>query len=170
MKRIWRSTKKAPPRRGYGDSERGRVKDQNHGSHLVCNILMNCRHEELRVPFERFGQWASKIHEMTLSIYQRAITLKLTGIPPETIQRMIPELNEDEESVVTEKVGIYILNMATFSSGFAIVLINCWQTAFIILVTSLFIVGAGGISNIFLHKLAENIHDAYVKAASVCYS
>ncbi|PWA94915.1 serine/arginine-rich SC35-like splicing factor SCL30 [Artemisia annua] len=44
-----------PPRRGYRGSERGRPKDQNHGSLLVRNIPMNCRPEELRVPFERFG-------------------------------------------------------------------------------------------------------------------
>ncbi|KAK9061165.1 hypothetical protein SSX86_018345 [Deinandra increscens subsp. villosa] len=43
-----------PPRRGYG-GERGRPKDQNQGSLLVRNIPLNCRPEELRVPFERFG-------------------------------------------------------------------------------------------------------------------
>ncbi|GJV52402.1 reverse transcriptase domain-containing protein [Tanacetum coccineum] len=52
MERIWRSTKKAPPKRGYGDNERGRAKDHNHGSLLVRNIPMNCRHEELRVLLE----------------------------------------------------------------------------------------------------------------------
>ncbi|GJU82192.1 serine/arginine-rich SC35-like splicing factor SCL30 [Tanacetum coccineum] len=44
-----------PPRRGHGGSDRGRPKDPNHGSLLVRNIPMNCRPEELRVPFERFG-------------------------------------------------------------------------------------------------------------------
>ncbi|XP_021973797.1 serine/arginine-rich SC35-like splicing factor SCL30 isoform X1 [Helianthus annuus] len=44
-----------PPRRGYGGGERGRPKDQNQGSLLVRNIPLNCRPEELRVPFERFG-------------------------------------------------------------------------------------------------------------------
>ncbi|XP_010531740.1 PREDICTED: serine/arginine-rich SC35-like splicing factor SCL30 [Tarenaya hassleriana] len=39
-----------PPRRGYG----GR-KGSNHGSLLVRNIPLDCRPEELRVPFERFG-------------------------------------------------------------------------------------------------------------------
>jgi ATP-binding cassette subfamily B (MDR/TAP) protein 1 len=29
------------------------------------------------------------------------------------------------------------------------------------------IVAAGGISNIFLHRLAENIQDAYAEAASI---
>ncbi|KAL8192986.1 hypothetical protein R6Q57_027434 [Mikania cordata] len=43
-----------PPRRGYGP-ERVRPKDQNQGSLLVRNIPLNCRPEELRVPFERFG-------------------------------------------------------------------------------------------------------------------
>ncbi|KAJ9539975.1 hypothetical protein OSB04_026481 [Centaurea solstitialis] len=57
----------SPPRRGYGgrprsppprrayDGERGRHKEENHGSLLVRNIPLNCRAEELRVPFERFG-------------------------------------------------------------------------------------------------------------------
>nr|GEW99196.1 serine/arginine-rich SC35-like splicing factor SCL30 [Tanacetum cinerariifolium] len=44
-----------PPRRGHGASDRGRPRDQNHGSLLVRNIPMNCRPEELRVLFERFG-------------------------------------------------------------------------------------------------------------------
>ncbi|KAK1409457.1 hypothetical protein QVD17_35983 [Tagetes erecta] len=49
-----------PPRRGHGDrprygGERGRPKDQNQGSLLIRNIPLNCRPEELRVPFERFG-------------------------------------------------------------------------------------------------------------------
>ncbi|KAM7460305.1 hypothetical protein LguiB_036353 [Lonicera macranthoides] len=43
-----------PPRRGYG-GDRGRPKEQNHGSLLVRNIPLDCRPEELRVPFERFG-------------------------------------------------------------------------------------------------------------------
>jgi hypothetical protein len=33
--------------------------------------------------------------------------------------------------------------------------------------TGPFIVAAGGISNIFLHRLAENIQDAYGEAASI---
>ncbi|MFQ6658644.1 hypothetical protein Gotur_027808, partial [Gossypium turneri] len=33
--------------------------------------------------------------------------------------------------------------------------------------TGPFIVAAGGISNIFLHRLAENIQDAYAEAASI---
>ncbi|XP_024968756.1 serine/arginine-rich SC35-like splicing factor SCL30 [Cynara cardunculus var. scolymus] len=56
----------SPPRRGYGgrprspprrvyEGERGRHKEENHGSLLVRNIPLNCRAEELRVPFERFG-------------------------------------------------------------------------------------------------------------------
>ncbi|KAI7751235.1 hypothetical protein M8C21_021304 [Ambrosia artemisiifolia] len=46
-----------PSRRGYYGGERGRPnpKDQNQGSLLVRNIPLNCRPEELRVPFERFG-------------------------------------------------------------------------------------------------------------------
>ncbi|PWA95473.1 hypothetical protein CTI12_AA008610 [Artemisia annua] len=64
-------------------------------------------------------------------------------------------------------VGNYIHNMATFFSGLAIGFINCWQIALITLATGPFIVAAGGISNIFLHRLAENIPDAYAKAASV---
>ncbi|XP_057978977.1 serine/arginine-rich SC35-like splicing factor SCL30 [Malania oleifera] len=44
---------RSPPRRGYGGY--GRHKEQNHGSLLVRNIPLDCRPEELRVPFERFG-------------------------------------------------------------------------------------------------------------------
>uniref|UniRef100_A0A2P2K5L2 Serine/arginine-rich SC35-like splicing factor SCL30 isoform X2 n=1 Tax=Rhizophora mucronata TaxID=61149 RepID=A0A2P2K5L2_RHIMU len=47
---------RSPPRRGYGGGGgRGRRKDQNHGSLLVRNIPLDCRPEELRIPFERFG-------------------------------------------------------------------------------------------------------------------
>ncbi|KAL3523827.1 hypothetical protein ACH5RR_016661 [Cinchona calisaya] len=45
---------RSPPRRGYG-GDHGRHKEQNHGSLLVRNIPLDCRPEELRVPFERFG-------------------------------------------------------------------------------------------------------------------
>ncbi|XP_077216843.1 serine/arginine-rich SC35-like splicing factor SCL30A [Tasmannia lanceolata] len=41
---------RSPPRRGYG----GR-KESSNGSLLVRNIPLNCRPEDLRVPFERFG-------------------------------------------------------------------------------------------------------------------
>lgn len=65
------------------------------------------------------------------------------------------------------QVGNYIHNMATFFSGLAIGFVNCWEIALITLATGPFIVAAGGISNIFLHRLAENIQDAYAEAASV---
>ena len=65
------------------------------------------------------------------------------------------------------QVGNYIHNMATFFSGLVIGLVNCWQIALITLATGPFIVAAGGISNIFLHRLAENIQDAYAEAASI---
>lgn len=65
------------------------------------------------------------------------------------------------------QVGNYIHNMATFFSGLAIAFVNCWQIALITLCTGPFIVAAGGISNIFLHRLAENIQDAYAEAASI---
>nr|AGZ15399.1 unknown [Phaseolus vulgaris] len=54
----------SPPRRGYGGrgggSNRrgfggGRRRDTSNGSLLVRNIPLDCRPEELRVPFERFG-------------------------------------------------------------------------------------------------------------------
>ncbi|KAL6977375.1 hypothetical protein U1Q18_026174 [Sarracenia purpurea var. burkii] len=52
----------SPPRRGYGGYTRspprrgyGRSKEQNHGSLLVRNIPLNCRPEDLRALFERFG-------------------------------------------------------------------------------------------------------------------
>lgn len=57
--------------------------------------------------------------------------------------------------------------MATFFSGLVIGFVNCWQIALITLGTGPFIVAAGGISNIFLHRLAENIQDAYAEAASI---
>jgi len=65
------------------------------------------------------------------------------------------------------QVGNYIHNMATFFGGLVIGLINCWQIALLTLGTGPFIVAAGGISNIFLHRLAENIQDAYAEAASI---
>ncbi|XP_030514261.1 ABC transporter B family member 20 isoform X1 [Rhodamnia argentea] len=71
------------------------------------------------------------------------------------------------QSALSEKVGNYIHNMATFFSGLAIGFVNCWQIALITLATGPFIVAAGGISNIFLHRLAENIQDAYAEAASI---
>ncbi|KAM7494945.1 hypothetical protein LguiB_029554 [Lonicera macranthoides] len=71
------------------------------------------------------------------------------------------------QSALSEKVGNYIHNMATFFSGLVIGFVNCWQIALITLATGPFIVAAGGISNIFLHKLAENIQDAYAEAASI---
>ncbi|WMV23454.1 hypothetical protein MTR67_016839 [Solanum verrucosum] len=71
------------------------------------------------------------------------------------------------QSALSEKVGNYIHNMATFFSGLVIGFVNCWQIALITLATGPFIVAAGGISNIFLHRLAENIQDAYAEAASI---
>ncbi|TYH76273.1 hypothetical protein ES332_D04G073000v1 [Gossypium tomentosum] len=71
------------------------------------------------------------------------------------------------QSALSEKVGNYIHNMATFFGGLIIGFVNCWQIALITLATGPFIVAAGGISNIFLHRLAENIQDAYAEAASI---
>ncbi|KAH7667797.1 Xenobiotic-transporting ATPase protein [Dioscorea alata] len=71
------------------------------------------------------------------------------------------------QSALSEKVGNYIHNMATFFGGLAVGLINCWEIALLTLATGPFIVAAGGISNIFLHRLAENIQDAYAEAASI---
>ncbi|KAH6829538.1 P-glycoprotein 20 [Perilla frutescens var. hirtella] len=71
------------------------------------------------------------------------------------------------QSALSEKVGNYIHNMATFFSGLVIGFVNCWQIALITLATGPLIVAAGGISNIFLHRLAENIQDAYAEAASI---
>ncbi|KAI5425453.1 hypothetical protein KIW84_031308 [Lathyrus oleraceus] len=59
------------------------------------------------------------------------------------------------QSALSEKVGNYIHNMATFFSGLVIGLTNCWQIALITLATGPFIVAAGGISNIFLHRPAR---------------
>ncbi|KAK8574486.1 hypothetical protein V6N12_062176 [Hibiscus sabdariffa] len=71
------------------------------------------------------------------------------------------------QSALSEKVGNYIHNMATFFCGLIVGFINCWEIALITLATGPFIVAAGGISNIFLHRLAENIQDAYAEAASI---
>ncbi|KAH7678000.1 Xenobiotic-transporting ATPase protein [Dioscorea alata] len=71
------------------------------------------------------------------------------------------------QSALSEKVGNYIHNMATFFGGLVVGLINCWQIALLTLATGPFIVAAGGVSNIFLHRLAENIQDAYAEAASI---
>ncbi|KMZ62963.1 ABC transporter B family member 20 [Zostera marina] len=71
------------------------------------------------------------------------------------------------QSALSEKVGNYIHNMSTFFGGLIIGLVNCWQIALITLATGPFIVAAGGISNIFLHRLAENIQDAYAEAAGI---
>lgn len=57
--------------------------------------------------------------------------------------------------------------MATFVGGLIVGLLNCWQIALLTLATGPLIVAAGGISNIFLHRLAENIQDAYAEAASI---
>ncbi|KAJ6690272.1 hypothetical protein OIU85_006537 [Salix viminalis] len=51
---------RSPPRRGYGGGGGGgggygRSKEQNSGSLLVRNIPLDCRPEELRGLFERFG-------------------------------------------------------------------------------------------------------------------
>ncbi|KZV43331.1 ABC transporter B family member 6-like [Dorcoceras hygrometricum] len=71
------------------------------------------------------------------------------------------------QSALSEKVGNYIHNMATFFSGLIIGFVNCWQITLLTLATGPVIVTAGGISNIFLHRLAENIQDAYAEAASI---
>ncbi|KAE8780840.1 ABC transporter B family member 6-like [Hordeum vulgare] len=71
------------------------------------------------------------------------------------------------QSAISEKVGNYIHNMATFVGGLIVGLLNCWQIALLTLATGPLIVAAGGISNIFLHRLAENIQDAYAEAASI---
>eukprot|EP01018_Ginkgo_biloba_P027515 Gb_20009 [translate_table: standard] len=70
-------------------------------------------------------------------------------------------------SALSEKVGNYVHNMATFFGGLAVGFVNSWQVALLTLATGPFIVAAGGISNIFLHRLAENIQDAYAEAASI---
>ncbi|KAK3163152.1 hypothetical protein QOZ80_1BG0098280 [Eleusine coracana subsp. coracana] len=71
------------------------------------------------------------------------------------------------QSALSEKVGNYIHNMSMFFAGLVIGLVNSWQIALLTLATGPFIVAAGGISNIFLHRLAENIQDAYGEAASI---
>ncbi|KAL4189056.1 hypothetical protein AMTRI_Chr08g205090 [Amborella trichopoda] len=71
------------------------------------------------------------------------------------------------QSALSEKVGNYIHNMATFFGGLVIGMVNSWQIALLTLGSGPFIVAAGAISNIFLHRLAENIQDAYAEAAGI---
>jgi ATP-binding cassette subfamily B (MDR/TAP) protein 1 len=66
-----------------------------------------------------------------------------------------------------KQVGNYIHNMATFLGGLVVGFIGSWQISLVTLGTGPFIVAAGGISNIFLHKLAEDIQDAYAEAATI---
>ncbi|KAL2641408.1 hypothetical protein R1flu_008995 [Riccia fluitans] len=69
--------------------------------------------------------------------------------------------------VLSEKVGNYVHNMATCISGFAVGFVNCWQIALLTLGTAPFIVAAGGISNLFLNRLAEMVQEAYAEAAAI---
>ncbi|XP_024526163.1 ABC transporter B family member 20 [Selaginella moellendorffii] len=68
---------------------------------------------------------------------------------------------------IGEKVSHYVHNMATFVGGLVVGFLNCWQIALLTLATGPLIVVAGAISNIFLHKLAESVQDAYSEAASI---
>ncbi|XP_039038844.1 serine/arginine-rich SC35-like splicing factor SCL30 isoform X1 [Hibiscus syriacus] len=55
-RRGYGGRERSPPRRGYGGGGGyGRRREQNQGSLLVRNIPLDCRTEELRIPFERFG-------------------------------------------------------------------------------------------------------------------
>ncbi|XP_030462236.1 serine/arginine-rich SC35-like splicing factor SCL30 isoform X1 [Syzygium oleosum] len=62
-RRGYGGRERSPPRRGYGGGSGGgggpggygRHKERMHGSLLVRNIPLDCRAEELRIPFERFG-------------------------------------------------------------------------------------------------------------------
>ncbi|KAK8575595.1 hypothetical protein V6N12_063266 [Hibiscus sabdariffa] len=65
-RRGYGGRERSPPRRGYGGGGGsgggggggggyGRRREQNNGSLLVRNIPLDCRPEELRIPFERFG-------------------------------------------------------------------------------------------------------------------
>ncbi|MQM10369.1 hypothetical protein Taro_043265 [Colocasia esculenta] len=84
----------------------------------------------------------------------------------DVMQKLLPRHVEIIE-MIDEEVGNYIHNIATFCGGLIIGLINCWQIALLTVATGPFIVAVGGISNIFLHRLAENIQDAYAEAASI---
>ncbi|XP_039016511.1 serine/arginine-rich SC35-like splicing factor SCL30 isoform X1 [Hibiscus syriacus] len=55
-RRGYGGRERSPPRRGYGGGGGGgRRRELNNGSLLVRNIPLDCRPEELRIPFERFG-------------------------------------------------------------------------------------------------------------------
>lgn len=70
-------------------------------------------------------------------------------------------------TVYCRQVGNYVHNMATCISGFAVGFVNCWQIALLTLGTAPFIVAAGGISNLFLNRLAEMVQEAYAEAAAI---
>ncbi|XVE69197.1 hypothetical protein DITRI_Ditri09bG0132100 [Diplodiscus trichospermus] len=55
--RRYGGRERSPPRRGHGggDGGHGRRREQNHGTLMIRNIPFDCRPEELRIPFERFG-------------------------------------------------------------------------------------------------------------------
>ncbi|CAA6654984.1 unnamed protein product [Spirodela intermedia] len=52
-RRGYSSRGRSPPRRGYGRYSGQR--EQSHRSLLIRNVPLNCRPDDLRVPFERFG-------------------------------------------------------------------------------------------------------------------
>lgn len=65
------------------------------------------------------------------------------------------------------QVGNYVHNMATCIAGFAVGFVNCWQIALLTLGTAPLIVAAGGLSNLFLNRLAEMVQEAYAEAAAI---
>ncbi|MBA0629633.1 hypothetical protein Godav_024155 [Gossypium davidsonii] len=78
------------------------------------------------------------------------------------------------QSALSEKVGNYIHNMATFFSGLIIGFINCWEIVLITLATGPFIVAAGGISNqpsirVSTVENDANIHIVFIFLQAVSY-
>ncbi|GFS34213.1 P-glycoprotein 6 [Actinidia rufa] len=126
----------------------------------IVNLLVHDHKDTRAVLFDEFS-------ELTMTIVYIAVGVFAFGWIEVSCWILT---GERQTAVIRTKyveVGNYIHNMATFFSGLVIGFYNCWQIALITLATGPFIVAAGGISNIFLHRLAENIQDAYAEAASI---
>ncbi|GFS34193.1 P-glycoprotein 6 [Actinidia rufa] len=126
------------------------------------------------VPFSRLFACADRFDWVLMAVGSLAAAAHGTALVVylhyfAKIVNLLVHDHKDTRAVLFDEfseVGNYIHNMATFFSGLVIGFYNCWQIALITLATGPFIVAAGGISNIFLHRLAENIQDAYAEAAA----
>jgi ATP-binding cassette subfamily B (MDR/TAP) protein 1 len=82
----------------------------------------------------------------------------------------VSQISSDVLSVhhtLSEKVGNYVHNMATFVGGLTIGFISCWPIALLTLSTAPLILTAGCVSNGFLTRLAEHVQETYSEAAVI---